>query len=50
MGYTFAGMDYLHSRKEHIIHRDLKSPNILLDDNYDIKVSMKRYSWCVKNK
>ena len=31
-----AGMEYLHAQR--IIHRDLKSLNVLLDDNFTIKI------------
>ncbi|KAL4430022.1 hypothetical protein ABPG77_004392 [Micractinium sp. CCAP 211/92] len=33
------GMVYLHTRSPPIIHRDLKSPNLLVDDSYRCKVS-----------
>ncbi|KAL4430024.1 hypothetical protein ABPG77_004394 [Micractinium sp. CCAP 211/92] len=33
------GMLYLHARSPPIIHRDLKSPNLLVDDSYHCKVS-----------
>ena len=37
---TCMGLIYLHShRPSPIIHRDLKSPNLLLTDSFDIKVS-----------
>eukprot|EP01134_Creolimax_fragrantissima_P005573 CFRG5573T1 len=32
------GMAYLHTNKPPIFHRDLKSPNILVDSNYTLKV------------
>ncbi|EGG20032.1 SMAD/FHA domain-containing protein [Cavenderia fasciculata] len=33
------GMNYLHSYNPKIIHRDLKSLNLLVDNNYNVKVS-----------
>eukprot|EP01125_Pyxidicula_operculata_P018158 TRINITY_DN6439_c0_g1_i3.p1 TRINITY_DN6439_c0_g1~~TRINITY_DN6439_c0_g1_i3.p1 ORF type:complete len:607 (-),score=84.71 TRINITY_DN6439_c0_g1_i3:79-1899(-) len=33
------GMEFLHSRNPLIMHRDLKSPNILVDANYRCKVA-----------
>eukprot|EP00948_MAST-09A_sp_MAST-9A-sp1_P002068 g2068.t1 len=33
------GMNYLHSFRTKIIHRDLKSPNVLMDDNFRAVVS-----------
>ncbi|KAL7617519.1 hypothetical protein Lser_V15G01957 [Lactuca serriola] len=33
------GMNYLHKRNPPIVHRDLKSPNLLVDKNYTVKVS-----------
>lgn len=33
-------MAYLHSRSPPILHLDLKSPNILLDDRWRVKVSL----------
>ena len=34
---TARGMHYLHTCKPPIIHRDLKSPNLLVDKDFTIK-------------
>ena len=40
------GMDFLHSLNPSIIHRDLKTANVLVDCNYSCKVSIHGYqSW-----
>nr|CCA23310.1 protein kinase putative [Albugo laibachii Nc14]CCA24354.1 protein kinase putative [Albugo laibachii Nc14] len=36
---TAKGMSYLHHFERPILHRDLKSPNLLVDANYTIKLS-----------
>nr|CCA16589.1 protein kinase putative [Albugo laibachii Nc14] len=36
---TAKGMSYLHHFKQPILHRDLKSPNLLVDSDYTIKIS-----------
>lgn len=33
------GMNYLHRSSPPIVHRDLKSPNLLVDKNWTVKVS-----------
>ncbi|KYQ99761.1 leucine-rich repeat-containing protein (LRR) [Tieghemostelium lacteum] len=40
IGFDCArGMTYLHSRNPIIIHRDLKTDNLLVDDNWQVKVA-----------
>ncbi|KAL4151645.1 hypothetical protein PRNP1_008587 [Phytophthora ramorum] len=36
---TALGMNYLHSFQPPILHRDLKSPNLLIDSAYSLKIS-----------
>ncbi|CAI5708637.1 unnamed protein product [Peronospora farinosa] len=36
---TALGMNYLHSFQPPILHRDLKSPNLLIDSSYGLKIS-----------
>lgn len=36
-------MNYLHKRNPPIVHRDLKSPNLLVDKNYTVKVKLWLY-------
>jgi serine/threonine protein kinase len=38
---TARGMNYLHSCRPPIIHRDLKSPNLLVDKDFTIKARAK---------
>ena len=37
--YLFEGMIYLHTYNPPIIHRDLKSHNLLVDKNFTVKVT-----------
>jgi serine/threonine protein kinase len=37
-GLQAKGMNYLHRRSPPIVHRDLKSPNLLVDKKYTVKV------------
>jgi serine/threonine protein kinase len=39
LGDAARGMNYLHSRRPPIIHRDLKSHNLLVDESWRVKVS-----------
>jgi serine/threonine protein kinase len=36
--FQAKGMNYLHSSHPTIVHRDLKSPNLLVDKNWVVKV------------
>jgi serine/threonine protein kinase len=36
---TAKGMNYLHLFKPPIVHRDLKSPNLLVDSNFNVKIA-----------
>lgn len=42
------GMNYLHNRNPPIVHRDLKSPNLLVDKKYTVKVWIWIRSCCVQ--
>lgn len=41
-------MNYLHKRNPPIVHRDLKSPNLLVDKKYTVKVRIISFSAHVK--
>eukprot|EP01089_Gocevia_fonbrunei_P017174 TRINITY_DN5492_c0_g1_i1.p1 TRINITY_DN5492_c0_g1~~TRINITY_DN5492_c0_g1_i1.p1 ORF type:complete len:403 (+),score=62.26 TRINITY_DN5492_c0_g1_i1:86-1294(+) len=36
---TARGMNYLHLFKPPVVHRDLKSPNLLVDKNFNVKIA-----------
>ena len=40
------GMHYLHACRPPIVHRDLKSPNLLVDKDFTVKVGPAE-CWCV---
>lgn len=35
------GMNYLHTSNPTVVHRDLKSPNLLVDKNWNVKVNFR---------
>ncbi|GLT89922.1 hypothetical protein SLE2022_078820 [Rubroshorea leprosula] len=39
------GMNYLHTRMPMIVHRDLKSPNLLVDNGWHVKVCAISFFW-----
>lgn len=39
------GMNCLHTSNPTIVHRDLKSPNLLVDKNWNVKVWQVSYCW-----
>ena len=41
------GMNYLHRRSPPIVHRDLKSPNLLVDKKYTVKVCFIHYIYLI---
>jgi serine/threonine protein kinase len=36
-------MNYLHKRNPPVVHRDLKSPNLLVDKKYTVKVGVRSF-------
>ncbi|GKV37554.1 hypothetical protein SLEP1_g45575 [Rubroshorea leprosula] len=39
------GMNYLHTHEPMIVHRDLKSPNLLVDNKWNVKVRAISFFW-----
>lgn len=39
-------MNYLHTGHPAIVHRDLKSPNLLVDRDWTVKVGIRRVDAC----
>lgn len=42
-----AGLNYLHLHRPMIIHRDLKTPNLLVDDGWNIKLCGKVFVYFI---
>lgn len=42
-------MNYLHKRNPPIVHRDLKSPNLLVDKKYTVKVRITKILYSISN-
>lgn len=38
LSFQAKGMNYLHTSHPVIVHRDLKTPNLLVDKNWVVKV------------
>lgn len=42
------GMNYLHTSNPTVVHRDLKSPNLLVDKNWNVKVNFNTNTYILK--